>query len=249
LNTDPQNTTATWTENWSQYFSAISLSGKEEMINDGSPDAIFNLIKDEIDAATETLKEEMAADLFANGAGNGGKDMTGFLKAIDDGTTYPTYAGVNRLTYVNWKAKRYANGGVARAVTYKLLKRARTAASFKNEKPGLGVTTNVLVDRVAELMQPNQQFSDSGQGSFGFDNILFERKPVFGDDNCPAGTLYWFSEKDLKMVVHPRRNFSLEDFAKPVNQDAKVAFILWMGQLYIRSCRNQAVIVDLSEDL
>ena len=73
--------------------------------------------------------------------------------------------------------------------------------------------------------------------SAGFTNILVDNIPFVVDphvDNGPNASnsrIYALNENVINLVVSPRADFYLEDFQKPVNQDAMVAMILWAGNL------------------
>lgn len=250
LSNDPMETLAKATLEWSQYYGAVNISGREQRINEGSPEAIFDLIDTELEVVKESLMECMTQDVFGDGTGNGGKDLDGLLEAIDDGTNYATYEGINGSTYTSWKANYFANGGTGRALTLQLLGRARSATLSKGQKANVGVTTVALLDKLTELVTPLTIVAESAQKpNIGFDSVTFQRTPVFADENCPAGRFFWLQLRDIQLVVHPSCDFLFVPFAKPINQDAQVAYILWMGNLFCKRRNSHAQIRDLDADL
>jgi hypothetical protein len=250
LENDPMQTLGKAILEWSQYYGAVSVSGRDQRINEGSPEAIFDLIDNELDIVKESLMECMTIDVFGDGSGNFGKDLDGLTEAIDDGTNFATYEAINGNVYLDWKANYYANGGIGRAVTVKLLGRARSATLSKGMKANVGITTVAILDKLSEMVQPYMVVGEgTDKPNLGFDNVTFQRTPVFADENCTANRFYWLQLRDIQMVVHPSCDFVFVPFAKPINQDAQVAYILWMGNLFCKRRNSHAQIRDLDANL
>ena len=60
--------------------------------------------------------------------------------------------------------------------------------------------------------------------------------------------MLFLNTKYLDFKVHSKRNFSFQDFQKPINQDARTAKIFWMGQLVCTNPRMQGMIVGGPSD-
>ena len=82
----------------------------------------------------------------------------------------------------------------------------------------------------------------------------FKGRPVMWDDKV-AGTVsattdsqdghvcYVLSLPFLSFKIHKNRNFAMTPFRTPHNQDARVAYMLWMGNLICNNMRHQGKIV------
>ena len=58
--------------------------------------------------------------------------------------------------------------------------------------------------------------------------------------------MYFLNTKYLKLKVHKDANWSQEDDKVPVNQDAVVVPIYWMGQLVTSNRSLQGRLIDVS---
>jgi hypothetical protein len=61
--------------------------------------------------------------------------------------------------------------------------------------------------------------------------------------------MYFLNEDYLHLFYHKDRNFYFDPFRRPVNQDAIVGKILWMGQLVCDGPRMQGRLIDLDATL
>jgi len=104
-----------------------------------------------------------------------------------------------------------------------------TAATVNNDKPTVGLTTRTLYNSYYALLQPQQRFQDSKTAKGGFENLMFNGKPVIPDSNCPANHFFLLNENYLHLFVHKDENMRFEPFQKPINQNVKVAKIYWAG--------------------
>jgi hypothetical protein len=253
LETDPQDPYQEPTWQFANYHEPIMLGGLEQVQNQGK-DKIFDLMTSLKDIALSAMRDKIATHLFDDGGldTTGGTMFTGLEAAIDDTTNHGTYAGLSRTTYANWCAKYYANGGVARAYTYKLINRSLSGTQFNNRTANTGVVGLAGFSKFKELLQGQQRYNDNKKlASMGFTAMLFEERDLVADEYCPAGTFYWLSlnPEDLYFAILSDRNFHLREFIKIHNQDAAIAYILTSLQLVCKTPRRNAKIVDLSADL
>lgn len=58
---------------------------------------------------------------------------------------------------------------------------------------------------------------------------MFNGIPVLPDSHCPANHFFFLNEDYLSLYVHKDEDMRLEPFAKPINQNIKLAKIYWMG--------------------
>lgn len=118
------------------------------------------------------------------------------------------------------------------------------AATIDNDHPDLIVVPQVLFDAYESSLQANKRWEgDAMLADAGFQTLRFKGASVVVDSHCPAGTMIMLNTKYLDFKVHSKRNFTFENFMKPINQDARVAKIFWMGQLTCTNPRMQVGIV------
>ena len=113
------------------------------------------------------------------------------------------------------------------------------------DQPDLIVCSQVLYDAYETSLQANKRFvgTDAMLADAGFSTLKFKGADVVADSHCPDGVMLFLNTKYLDFKVHSKRNFSFQDFQKPINQDARTAKIFWMGQLVCTNPRMQGMIV------
>ena len=114
-----------------------------------------------------------------------------------------------------------------------------------SDQPDLIICPQNLYDAYETSLQANKRFvgTDAGLADAGFSTLRFKGADVVADSHCPDGVMLFLNTKYLDFKVHSKRNFSFQDFQKPINQDARTAKIFWMGQLVCTNPRMQGMIV------
>lgn len=230
---------------WKQLYVTLTISGAEEAKNRGTA-AVLNLLESKMEIAKQSLIEMFSKQLWGDGTGNGGKDITGIQAAIDDGTNVAVYGGINRATHTWWKSQYGAGTGGNRPLSLSLVNSMITATTRGADRPDLIVTTPELWDALWEILQKQQRYEATRVADTGFDEIRFRGRSVVYDDDCPEGSMWFINSDYLTLRPHVEyANFKDTGWKKPVNQDAAVMQLLWMGNLTSSNCRRQGVLWDL----
>src|SRR5262245_16155071 len=158
-NTNPETRTE-MIFNWKQLYVPIMLSGLDLMKNDGAHQ-ISDLVQDEMDEAELRAADIVGEQIFADGTGNFGKDLTGLRAAIDDGTLVSTYGGITRGSTANSPGAAVRGNVSTTATTFSLAQMQvfMSNATVGNEKPDLIVTTKAIFSKWWERAQPSQRFA------------------------------------------------------------------------------------------
>ena len=90
-----------------QYAAAVSISGLE-MIQNSGKEAIIDLLDGRMDVAEAQLMNRIGGDVYLDGTGNSGKNITGLAAAVPDAPSTGTYGGINRATYSFWRSVKYS---------------------------------------------------------------------------------------------------------------------------------------------
>lgn len=242
LNSALENTRTRAYWNWKQLYEPIVLSNIELFKNHGdSGEQIVELLKQETEEVKESLKNNFANSLYSDGTGSGGKEIDGFKAAFDDGSNVTTYGDINYSSY-SWWQSNYSSLGAA-------ISMAAIASKFDScksgeDKPDLIITTESVWTDIESLLEPAVRFNFTNNGYPKFDGgiqdaILFRGTKIIADEYCPSGKMFFTNSKYLKLVVaakHPSYNtdengFTMTDLKEPANQDGKVGFLLWWGNL------------------
>jgi len=236
---------------WSQVALHVTASGRELRMNN-SEERMINLVKSRIDVAMSTAANNMSIDLYSDGALT--NQIGGLAHLItSDGTG--TVGGINAGTYTFWKNKfnEIAVGG-GTAITYANLRLAMNAQWLAqtrgNDKPDLLVFSHDLYSIYEAGLQDLQRYTDSKMANAGFEALKYKSASVIFDDNTNFGTTaeigYFLNTKYLFLMEHPDARWTEDDEKTPVNQDAVVVPIYWMGAMCTSNRSLQGRIHDLA---
>lgn len=244
---------------WSQVALHVTASGRELRMNN-SEERMINLVKARTDVAFATAANNMSVDLYSDGALS--NQIGGLAHLItNDGTG--TVGGIVAGTYTFWKNKfqEVAGGDVAvdgaasgTALTYANLRAGMNslwlATNRGNDKPNLIVASHDMYSLYESGLQDLQRYADSKMASAGFEALKYKSASVIFDDNTNFGTtaekMYFLNTKYIYMMEHPDARWTEDDEKTPVNQDAVVIPIYWMGQMVCSNRSLQGVLFDVA---
>lgn len=242
LDTDPQEGMTNAEFDWKQYSVSVSISGAEKRKNSGET-AVLNLLEGKIMQAEMSLIETLNGDLFTDGTGNSSKDLTGLVLAVDSAGTY---GNIVRTTETWWSAQETAVTG---PLTIDVMRTKYNDCSngYNKDHPELIVTDQDEYEAYEAKLQPDMRFADNKLGDAGFENLKFKGAQIVFDEQCNAGVMYFLNMKYLGLRVHKDARFSVTDEQRPVDQDAFVKQILFMGNLVSSNCRRQGKLTGLTD--
>ena len=238
---------------WKQMYATISISGREEALNDGA-ERVIDLLEAKVKNAEKSMKDSFGTTLYGTQAGTG-DDFAGLQHIIAQDRSL---GGIDSTTYTWWDAgvvkalssnNTYANVTDSSNANYiqKLLRETVSSLTIDGQTPTAIITTNVVLDAYEETLVAQKRFGASAgsEADAGFRNLTFRNIPIFADDHCPDGMMFFLNENFLQFRHHRKRNFAFEPFMKPINQDARVAKILWLGALTCSAPRYMGKITGL----
>lgn len=239
--TTPQDNITAAEYEWKQLAGTVSISGKEEFQNSGSRVQVISLLEGKIRDLEIALELELNEQLFADGTGNGGKDITGLAAAVENGAAWSTYAGIDSNANAYWRNTWLAEGG---ALDLASMRNVFNSASRGNSKPELIITTQSVFEDYEALALAHNEISvpDTTLGDAGFVNLTFKKVPMVFDEDCTTGDMYFLNPNFMKWVVGRGRNFVATPFMRPRNQDAKVSQIILYAQMILMNRARQAVL-------
>jgi len=233
LDITPQQTRTDAEFRLKQLYASIVFNGYEEAASNGEL-AIFKMGEIAMKDAEDLLFHIFATQLFADGTGNGGKDILGLAAAVDDGTNVATYAGIDRTTNTWWKAQ-YA--GSVGNITWDLLTQYYVQASrggLKNSPDFMvaGLTAWTSINKVVSAKYQTHSVTSNATkmiGALGFPVIEFMGVPVVYDEYCPTGDLYMLNSETIQW--YNKKFAQPTEMVKPANMDAKIGQLLTYGEL------------------
>lgn len=251
LDTTPQEVFTDASYDWVQCHASITYSGREESLNSGS-ERVIDLISAKVKNAEKSLKDLFGSQLYSDNSGSAvttpaDAQLNGFVGLQHIIAEDRSLGGIDSTAYTWWDGQvialsgspTYANMTTSTHASYvpTVFRNMYAKCTVDNDRPDLIVTTQVVFDAYEQTLTGQKRFGASSESlaDAGFTNLLYRGIPVVVDDHCPDGHAYFLNTKYLKFRHNASRNFAFQGFKKPVNQDASVAQILWLGAL---TCSN-----------
>lgn len=237
----------------------VGIPKDEMLLNKGGGEVkLLDILKTQMENANDTFLEDLSTGLFSDGtyAGTGGA-YVGFRAAVNSDNTY---AGLNRSTETWWAANKTTT-----PYTDENLKDQSSAGFF----PGLlmtmltntthaGDSANLIVMskklyNIYQLILSNNnlRFGNDG-GDAAFKSSQLRGVEVIFDDFDPAKHVFFVNMKEVTLHTVPGADFDLDEengtiWKTPTEQLAKVAHILWMGQMVVRKPWTHGVYTALGD--
>jgi hypothetical protein len=229
-----------------QYAAAVSISGLE-MIQNSGKEAIIDLLDGRMMVAEAQLANRIGGDIYLDGTGNSGKNITGLGAAVPDAPSTGTYGGINRANYSFWRSQKYSgvtDGGSAVSASniQSYMDSLAVQLIRGTDKPDLIVADSNYYRLYLQSMQSIQRVTDGGnstQGA-GFASLKYYGAGMASDvvldggigSAATANHMWFLNTKYLMFRPHVDRNFvPIGGERQAVNQDAIVKLIGWAGNL------------------
>lgn len=253
LNISPNSPISAAQFSFTQYMAAVTISGLEQLQNSGK-EQIIDLLEGRIKIAEGQLMNRMDYDLYGDGTGNSGKNLTGLAAAVPDDPTTGTYGGVPRATWNFWRSQKYSgvsDGGAA--VSAANIQAYMTTLALKmvrgKDKPDLAIASSDYYALYVESLQAIQRVSDEKMAAAGFTSVKFNGgggsmdvvmgnginnavDPAGDTGGATAAHMWMLNTNYIFLRPHVDRNFvPIGGERQAVNQDAIVKLIGWAGNL------------------
>lgn len=233
LNTTDNDVITAAEFDWAQMYQTISISGRDELKNMGDAQKV-DFVKSKVQIAEKSMR-----DSFGTGLYNAGTDSKAILGARTFVSTSNTYGGISQSSYSWWGAQV---DSTTTTLTIAALQSLWGSCTVDADHPNIITSLQSGFDKYYALLQPQQRFMDEGMAKGGFTSLMFNGAPWVVDSHVPSSAyVYMFNLDYLDLQVHKERDFKFEAFEKPLNQDVRVAKILWMGALTSSNNRMHGV--------
>jgi len=244
-----------------QYADSVSINGLETLQNAGK-EQVIDLLEARFKVSEARLQNRIATDLFLDGTGNGGKNITGLAAAVPDDPTTGTYGGINRATWSFWQSGKYSgvtDGGAA--VSAANIQTYMTAAALarvrNNDMPDLYVADANYYKFYVASLQAIQRVATEGSsndiGALGNGaSLKFYGGGMSADvimdggigGHATANHMWLLNTKHIFFRPHKNRNFvPIGGDRQSVNQDAVVRLFGWAGNLTCDGAQFNSVVI------
>lgn len=234
----------------------------EEILNNEGANQLMDVMEAHIAAAEMELMDEVDISLHGNGTRFGGKELGGLQLAIPTVVNSGVYGGIDRGAQPIWRTSSFDANSAFPAIG--------TQVNATTVRPMLNsiMTQRSRGKRGADLilMSPEHYAAydaattavqridgQTSLGKLGFSSLMYTgagRQAEIVQEggigsNMPANTTYGLDTDSLRMRYHPERNFDkIGRSLMPVNQDAVVQHIGFMGELTLVNPLHQWKLFD-----
>jgi hypothetical protein len=221
----------------------VVISGLDQLKNDG-PEAMIDLMDGRLGVAESTMANLIAAALYSDGTGAGGKQLVGLDLAVPTSPNTGTYGGIDRAAWPFWRPKA-TNIASVTATTVQPAMNAMWAQLVRGmDRPNLIVMDSLWWAQYMASLQALQRFTQAETGRLGFPTIKFMDSDCILDGGlggfATARTCYFLNTKYLFFRPHRRRNMVplSPNRRYAVNQDAEVQILAFAGNM---TCGNASL--------
>jgi hypothetical protein len=235
IDTTPQDNETAAQFLYKQYAASVSLSGKEERVQNKGKYEVMDLVKTKIEDAEMALRDKLNTDLFA--ASPASQDVGSLVTSID---ATSSIGQINSTTYSFWQSTNTTSG----SFSAQGLADMRTLWSTLEQRmpisaPELLLTTTTIRDYYEASLTPQQRFgAGDSTGNGSFEKLKFKSAIVDVDAQCTSGVMYFLNSDVMELVIDPDTDFKMTEWVKPANQDARVAQYLVALELVIKNRRK-----------
>lgn len=243
--------------NWKQAFVPIVWSGLEKLQNTGEQQVI-DLIAARIRNGEKSLADLVAQAAFSDGTSYGGKQLQG-LGLMVTATATNTVGGIAQGSNAFWANQAEtvdfdATTNIANTNPSAFLHKLNLLAidcTRGNDRPDLYIADATGYTKYLEALQPIQRIMSEDMAGAGFTALKYfgvgsSADFVLDNGYCPAKTVYALNTNYLYLRPHPDRNFvSFGGDRIPVNQDATVRFVGFVGNMTASNLSLQGTLTDV----
>ena len=231
---------------WRQIAIHVTASGRELRVNSGDSQ-IINLAKARIKNAIRTFNNSFSTDLYS--AGSLSNQING-IQAIVADTNTNTVGGIEASVWTFWQNSVYDasdNSVTPSATTIEnglMLPLWLTLDRGPDDQPDLIVAANDYYTFFESSQTSLKRYSGAESANGGFVTLKYKSADVLFDGNSgiTASRMYMLNTEYLYLCVHRDADMEQMDAKYPINQDAEVIPILWMGNLVCSNRKQQGVI-------
>ena len=237
------------------FAGTVVFSDLEELRN-AVENRKIDVIKAKLKNGESSALEALDGMLFADGTGNGGKDLDGLSKVIPLDPTTGSVGGINAATFTFWRSRQ--TSGAKTSTAFDNLRSSMTSIFNQCSLGGTDrVPTGIVTDRATfegyesllvnvERLVRDTPKAMGGDIAFLNDAIAFKGKPIMYDEQATAGYVYFLNNQFLKVKFLRGGWMKMKDPVEPANQLARVHRILTVANLTSTARRHLGVVTGVN---
>lgn len=218
-----QNDTETLVEyRWQNVYEPIQLNRDEERINSGDEHKIIDLVAEKIQRSELAIAKRVEQALSTTVA------SAGYLMDLETLVNTGTFGTIAGGTDTFWQATVTASGSfAAQGLSDMTTGHYAVASAETTDTPNLYITNKTIFQYFEQTRTPLERVQNGNlSANAGFTNLTFKGVPVTYGNYIGSGLLFGLNMNYIDYNVDTETDFAMTPFLMPVNQTAKVAFIL-----------------------
>lgn len=240
--TDPQDNETAAQFLLKQYAASISLSGKEERVQNKGKYEVIDLVRTKIQDAEMALRDKLNTDMFA--AAPGAADIGSLVTSID---ATSEIGQINSTTYSFWQSEVNTGGSFAAQGRADMnLLWNELSVRMPSSAPDLILTTSDIHSFYEGSLTQLQRYESNGVGNASFGKLQYKTADVDFDAQATSGVMYFLNSDVMELRIDSETDFKLTEWVKPANQDARVAQYLVALELVIKNRRKLGKITSIT---
>lgn len=248
LNVAPSEVLTAAKYDWAQIAIHVTASGKEIRMNSGQ-NAMIRLVKERTKSAMRTATNNFSTDIYSSGSLT---NQIGGMAHLIQTNGQGTVGGINSATYTWWRNQfKEMTGTDTFASIITDMNSLWYSTVRGSDKPDLIVSTHDLYAAYEATLQNLQRYASSDMASAGFEALKYKSADVIFDSDDTNFTttgqrMYFVNTDYLRLIQHSDAQWTQDDQKVPVNQDAVIIPVYWMGQLVCDNRARQGIMIDAS---
>lgn len=216
----------------------VIISGLDQLRNAGK-EQFIDLLEGRIKVAESTMMNLLAAGVYSDGTGAGGKQIIGLDAAVPVNPATGVYGGIDRATWAFWRSKSTTAGSALTSATVQGAMNTMWSSLVRGmDRPDLIVVDNFMWGIYMASLQAQQRFvGTSTSATLGFPTIKYMDADVVLDGGiggfAVTKTMYFLNSKYIFFRPHSDRNMVplAPNRRYAINQDAEVQILAWAGNM------------------
>ncbi len=226
LNTVQSDTLNAVEYKWQNAYEPIQITLDEERQNSGDNHKLIDLLGTKINLSTLALRRrlEQAMSTPIVNANN-----LNDLETIANTGNLGTIAGA---TQTFWQATVISSGAFAtQGLTDMTTGYYTVSGGEQEDNPDLFLTNQTVFRKFEQTRLPLANLSAGGAANAGYESLTFKGKMVTYGNHIGTGLMFGLNTNYIQLIADTEVDFMTTPFVVPSNQTAKIAFILWRGNL------------------
>jgi hypothetical protein len=241
LNTAQSDTLTSVEFKWQNAYEPIQITRDEERQNSGDEHKMIDLLTTKIDLSGKAIRRRLEQAMSTPIVGSGN------LNDLETICNTGTLGSINGATNTAWQATVTTSGAFAtQGLTDMTTAYYAVSGGEQEDNPTHFFTNKTVFQKFEQTRLPLERLSPGGTANAGFEALTFKGKPFTYGNHIGTGLVFGLNLNYMECIVDTETDFAVTPFVFPTNQTAKIAFILWRGNLITTNRRRNFKLTSIT---